>query len=82
MNSDIMVGRWKQLRGNFLALWAEWFDSDCAWLKSNNGYLVDILQEDYGLQEGNEQSDTGMQTKKVRQRYIEAWIIPSGAFPL
>lgn len=48
MNSDIVVGKWKQLKGNFLAMWAEWFDSDCAWLEGNNGYLSGVLQEDYG----------------------------------
>ena len=53
MNSDIVVGRWKQWRGNFWALWSEWFDSDCAWLESNNDTLSGILQEDYGLQEGD-----------------------------
>lgn len=54
MNSDIVVGRWKQWRGNFWALWSEWFDSDCAWLEGNNDYLSGVLQEDYGLQEGDE----------------------------
>ena len=54
MNSDIVVGRWKQWRGNFWALWSEWFDSDCAWLESNNDTLSGILQEDYGLQQGDE----------------------------
>ncbi|QTF10132.1 stress-response protein [Brenneria izadpanahii] len=48
MNSDIVVGKWKQLKGNFWAMWAEWFDSDCAWLEGNNGYLSGVLQEDYG----------------------------------
>ncbi|MGG2141566.1 CsbD family protein [Symbiopectobacterium sp. RP] len=64
MNSDIVVGLWKQLRGNFWALWAEWFDSDCAWLESNNDYLAGILQQDYSLQEGDELSDTTVQAGK------------------
>lgn len=51
MNSDIVVGKWKQWKGNFWAMWSEWFDSDCAWLQGNNGYLSGVLQEDYGLQE-------------------------------
>nr|WP_113866918.1 stress-response protein [Brenneria salicis]NMN92964.1 hypothetical protein [Brenneria salicis ATCC 15712 = DSM 30166]RBP61937.1 hypothetical protein DES54_11915 [Brenneria salicis ATCC 15712 = DSM 30166]RLM31258.1 stress-response protein [Brenneria salicis ATCC 15712 = DSM 30166] len=48
MNSDIVVGRWKQLKGNFWTLWAEWFDSDCAWLEGNNGYFSGVVQEGYG----------------------------------
>ncbi|RLM24484.1 stress-response protein [Brenneria alni] len=48
MNSDIVVGKWKQWKGNFWSMWAEWFDSDCAWLEGNNGYLSGVLQEGYG----------------------------------
>ncbi|MBE5203252.1 MULTISPECIES: CsbD family protein [Pectobacterium] len=48
MNSDIVVGKWKQWKGNFLALCADWFDSDCAWLEGSNDYLSGVLQEGYG----------------------------------
>ncbi len=30
MNSDIIVGRWKQLKGRVWQAWAEWSGSDCA----------------------------------------------------
>ncbi|HEI8505194.1 TPA: stress-response protein [Serratia marcescens] len=40
MNSDIIVGRWKQLKGQVWQAWAEWSGS--------NDFLVGVLQEDYG----------------------------------
>ena len=48
MNSDIIVGRWKQLKGQVWQAWAEWPGSDGAWLAGSNDFLVGVLQEDYG----------------------------------
>jgi len=48
MNSDIVVGRLKQWKSQMWLLWAEWFDSDCAWVAGSNDYLSGVLQEDYG----------------------------------
>ncbi|MGL9736040.1 MAG: hypothetical protein ACR5LF_11915 [Symbiopectobacterium sp.] len=36
----------------------------CAWLESKNDYLAGILQEDYGLQDGDELSDVTVQAEK------------------
>lgn len=48
MNSDIITGKWKQWKGQVWLLWAEWFDSDSAWLMGNNDWFSGMLQEDYG----------------------------------
>ncbi len=48
MNSDIIVGRWKQLKGQVWQAWAEWSASDCVWLAGSNDFLAGVLQEDYG----------------------------------
>ncbi|XYK58109.1 CsbD family protein [Serratia sarumanii] len=48
MNSDIIVGRWKQLKGQVWQALAEWFGSDCVWLAGSNDFLAGVLQEDYG----------------------------------
>ncbi|MFI8415070.1 CsbD family protein [Serratia sp. NPDC078593] len=48
MNSDIILGRWKQLRGQVWQALAELTGSDCAWLTGSNDCLSGILQEDYG----------------------------------
>ncbi|KAA8999485.1 stress-response protein [Affinibrenneria salicis] len=51
MNSDIVAGKWKQWKGHFWSIWAEWFDSDCAWFEAHNDYLSGIVQEDYGREQ-------------------------------
>ena len=48
MNSDIIVGRWKQLKGQVWQALAEWSGSDCVWLAGSNDFLAGVLQEDYG----------------------------------
>mgnify|MGYP000978978839 FL=1 len=51
MNSDIIVGKYKQWKGQLWLIWAEWFDSDCAWVAGNNDWFSGILQEDYGREQ-------------------------------
>ncbi|HEJ7026376.1 TPA: stress-response protein [Serratia marcescens] len=48
MNSDIIVGRWKQLKGQVWQALAEWSGCDCVWLAGSNDFLAGVLQEDYG----------------------------------
>ncbi|MCP1107847.1 stress-response protein [Serratia nevei] len=48
MNSDIIVGRWKQLKGQVWQAWAAGGGSDGAWLAGSNDFLAGVLQEDYG----------------------------------
>lgn len=42
MNGDIVVGKWKQIRGQVRSTLAEW-------LAGNNDCLLGLLQEDYGI---------------------------------
>ena len=51
MNSDIILGRWKQLKGRVCQALAEWSDSDCIWLMGSNDCLSGVLQEDYGREQ-------------------------------
>jgi len=51
MNSDIIVGKYKQWKGQLWSIWAEWFDNDCAWVAGNNDWFSGILQEDYGREQ-------------------------------
>ncbi|WON77595.1 stress-response protein [Serratia sp. UGAL515B_01] len=51
MNSDIIVGRWKQLKGQLWQVWAEFSGNDYAWLSGSNGFLSGVLQEDYGKEQ-------------------------------
>jgi len=48
MNSDIMVGKWKQLRGAVQAKWGSISDDEIARIEGNRERLVGLLQEKYG----------------------------------
>ncbi len=49
MNGDIVVGKWKQIRGQVRSTLAEWLGHDGEWLAGNNDCLLGLLQEDYGI---------------------------------
>lgn len=51
MNIDIVVGILKQWKGQLWLMWADCFDSDCAWMAGSNDWLSGILQEDYGREQ-------------------------------
>ncbi|WP_431223825.1 CsbD family protein [Serratia sp. L9] len=51
MNSDIILGRWKQLKGQIWQAWAELSGNDCTWLAGSNDCLSGVLQEDYGREQ-------------------------------
>lgn len=46
MNGDIVVGKWKQIRGQVRSTLAEWLGSDGEWLAGNNDCLLGLLQEE------------------------------------
>lgn len=51
MNIDIVVGILKQWKGQLWLMWADCFDSDCAWMAGSNDWLSGILQEDFGREQ-------------------------------
>ncbi|GAA3587317.1 MAG: CsbD family protein [Gibbsiella quercinecans] len=51
MNSDIILGRWKQLKGQLWQAWGQVSGNDCAWLGGSNDVLSGVLQEDYGKEQ-------------------------------
>ena len=51
MNSDIIIGRWKQWKGQVWQALAEFSGSDYAWLSGSNDCLSGVLQEDYGREQ-------------------------------
>ncbi|SLM61656.1 hypothetical protein, induced by NaCl salt stress [Dickeya aquatica] len=48
LNLDIVIGRWKQWKGGLWALWADYVDSESAWLAGNHDFLAGVMQEYYG----------------------------------
>ena len=51
MNSDIVVGKWKQWKGQMWLYWAALTDSDGAWVAGSNDLFTGVIQEDYGREE-------------------------------
>ena len=50
MNSDILEGKWKQLKGSVQARWARITDDEFDQINGNRERLVGMLQEKYGHQ--------------------------------
>lgn len=48
MNSDILKGKWNQLKGNIKQQWGDLTDNDLARIEGNYDEFVGILQERYG----------------------------------
>lgn len=48
MNSDVLMGRWKQLRGRIKAKWGQLTDDELNEVEGNYEMLVGKIQEKYG----------------------------------
>jgi uncharacterized protein YjbJ (UPF0337 family) len=48
MNSDILAGKWKQLKGRVKEQWADLTDDDLVTAEGNYDKLVGRIQERYG----------------------------------
>lgn len=48
MNSDMLMGRWKQLRGRIKAKWGQLTDDELNEVEGNYEMLVGKIQEKYG----------------------------------
>lgn len=48
MNSDILKGKWNQLKGNIKQQWGDLTDNDIARIEGNYDEFVGVLQERYG----------------------------------
>lgn len=48
MNSDILKGKWNQVKGTIKQQWGDLTDNDVARIEGNYDELVGVLQERYG----------------------------------
>jgi uncharacterized protein YjbJ (UPF0337 family) len=48
MNSDILAGKWKQLKGDIKNQWGKFTDDDLAMIEGQHDKLVGLVQERYG----------------------------------
>ncbi len=49
MNSDILSGMWKQMRGQVKQTWGKLTDNDLQQIDGSRDKLVGVLQERYGI---------------------------------
>ncbi len=49
MNSDILEGKWKQLKGQVKTRWGKLTDDDLDVVEGHSTYLAGKLQEHYGI---------------------------------
>ena len=49
MNTDIIAGKWKQLKGQAQKQWGKLTDDDLDVAEGHSEYLVGKLQERYGI---------------------------------
>jgi len=62
MNSDIMQGKWKQLKGNVKKQWGKLTDDEIDQIEGNSEILVGKVQEHYG------------RTKEQAQEEVDRWL--------
>ena len=48
MNSDILKGKWNQVKGSIKQQWGDLTDNDIARIEGNYDEFVGVLQERYG----------------------------------
>ncbi|OGW48459.1 MAG: hypothetical protein A2078_09990 [Nitrospirae bacterium GWC2_57_9] len=48
MNTDILKGKWKEIKGDIKAKWGKLTDDDLTEIAGNEEKLVGILQKKYG----------------------------------
>jgi len=49
MNSDIIKGKWTQIRGQLKEKWGKLTDDDLDRLEGHRDYLIGKIQEHYGV---------------------------------
>jgi len=59
MNSDILKGKWNQLKGNVKQQWGDLTDNDVARIEGNYDEFVGVLQERYGYTKERAEQEVG-----------------------
>jgi uncharacterized protein YjbJ (UPF0337 family) len=68
MNSDILKGKWKQLRGEVQQWWGELTDDDLEQIKGSYDKLAGRLQEKYGWSKQRAQEEIDRRLDKYKER--------------
>jgi uncharacterized protein YjbJ (UPF0337 family) len=65
MNSDILEGKWKQLRGEIRDKWGQLTDDELDQIAGKRDKLAGLLQERYGY--------TRMEAEKEIDAFLDEW---------
>ncbi|HLF75331.1 MAG TPA: CsbD family protein [Anaerolineales bacterium] len=70
MNTDVLEGKWKQLRGEIRETWGELTDDELDQIAGKRDKLAGILQEKYGWsrEEADRQIDDFLRRYEVTDR--------------
>lgn len=69
MNSDILEGKWKQLRGEIRQRWGELTDDELDQVAGKRDKLVGLLQEHYGYTREESEHQLELFLEETADRY-------------
>jgi uncharacterized protein YjbJ (UPF0337 family) len=71
MNSDIVEGNWKQLKGKVREKWGKLTDSDFEQIAGKRDQLIGRIQERYGItkDEAQKQADEWMRVLQQEEKH-------------
>jgi uncharacterized protein YjbJ (UPF0337 family) len=69
MNSDILRGKWKQIRGEAKTLWGKLTDDELDQIEGNLEKLAGVIQERYGYTREQAEAEVDLFKNEMKQRF-------------
>ena len=69
MNSDILKGKWKQLKGDVKLRWGELTDDEVDQMEGNTEKMIGKLQEKYGYSRERAQKEVNDFQRELERKY-------------
>jgi uncharacterized protein YjbJ (UPF0337 family) len=68
MESDVLKGKWKQMKGDVKVWWGDLTDDDLDKIDGNKDRLVGKLQEKYGWAKGDAEQEVDRRMKEYKAK--------------
>jgi uncharacterized protein YjbJ (UPF0337 family) len=68
MNTDILQGKWKQIRGEAKKWWGELTDDDLDKIAGERDKLIGVMQERYGYTKDNAEREVARRLREYERR--------------
>jgi uncharacterized protein YjbJ (UPF0337 family) len=65
MNTDVMAGKWKQMRGQMKEWWGKLTDDDFDVIAGNRDQLIGKLQERYGWAKRDAEDEVARRMREI-----------------